>query len=291
MDRLALPAHLAEAIERDKRQGWWSTLPAIVRDLAEIWSLEVGEPFQPGGDTAWVVPARDESGAELVLKLAWRHPESEHEGDGLRAWHGQGVIRVYESKQFDETNALLLERCSPGSPLRERPEAEQDVVIAGLLQRMWIEPAEGHCFEHLGVMCRQWADRFEEKIAAEGTLLDDGLAHDGIALFRELPTTGGPDVLLCTDLHAGNVLMAAREPWLAIDPKPYVGDRTFDPLQHMLNCSGRLLSDPQSFASRVADLFNLDRERLLQWLFARSVQFSPEWPWLAEVARLVAPGR
>ena len=291
MHGLAIPQNLAEAIERDGRQSWWSTLPAIVRDVADIWSLEVGEPFQPGGDTAWVAPARNELDVELVLKLAWRHPESEHEGDGLVAWRGRGAIQLHARKQFDETNALLLERCLPGSPLRDRPETKQDVVIAGLLQKLWIAPAEGHCFQNLRIMCEQWADRFEEKFDSAVTGLDPGLARDGITLFRELPTTAESEVLLCTDLHAGNVLMAEREPWLAIDPKPYVGDRTYDPLQHMLNCADRLLVDPKGFASRVADLLNLDRDRLLEWLFARSVQFSPQWPWLAEVARLVAPGR
>ena len=34
-------------------------------------------------------------------------------------------------------------------------------------------------------------------------------------------------MLLHQDLHAENVLAAAREPWLAIDPKPLVGEREF----------------------------------------------------------------
>jgi streptomycin 6-kinase len=38
---------------------------------------------------------------------------------------------------------------------------------------------------------------------------------------------------LCTRLHVGNVLAAEREPWLVIDPKPYVGDPTYDVLQHV----------------------------------------------------------
>ncbi len=50
-------------------------------------------------------------------------------------------------------------------------------------------------------------------------------------------------MLLCTDLHPDNVLAAEREPWLAIDPKPYVGDPTYDPLQHMLNFPDRLAGD------------------------------------------------
>lgn len=37
-----------------------------------------------------------------------------------------------------------------------------------------------------------------------------------------------PSTLLCTDLHAGNVLAAGRESWLATDPKPYLGDPTYD---------------------------------------------------------------
>ena len=96
-------------------------------------------------------------------------------------------------------------------------------------------------------------------------------------------------MLLCTDLHADNVLAAEREPWLVIDPKPYVGDPTYDPLQHLLNCENRLLADPRGLARRMADLLDLDGERLLLWLFARCVQESPDWPVLGEVARRVAP--
>ena len=39
-----------------------------------------------------------------------------------------------------------------------------------------------------------------------------------------------------TDLHAGNVVRAEREPWLVIDPKPFVGDPAYDATQHLLNC-------------------------------------------------------
>jgi streptomycin 6-kinase len=138
-------------------------------------------------------------------------------------------------------------------------------------------------------MCDAWADEFEQKVAARGTGLDAGLARDGIALFRRLPATAERSVLLCTDLHADNVLAAEREPWLVIDPKPYVGDPTYDALQHLLNCDERLHADPVGLARRVADLLGLEEERLLLWLFARCVQESPDWPALAEIARRVAP--
>ncbi len=60
------------------------------------------------------------------------------------------------------------------------------------------------------------------------------LARQGADLFRSLPATATEERLLCTDLHAENVLAAEREPWLVIDPKPFVGDPTYDALQHLL---------------------------------------------------------
>lgn len=120
-------------------------------------------------------------------------------------------------------------------------------------------------------------------------ILDAGLAADGIGLFRSLPRSADRDVLLCTDLHAGNVLAAQREPWLVVDPKPYVGDPTYDVVQHLLNCPKRLHDDPLGLVARLSDLLDLDRERLRLWLFARCVQESPDWPHLGYIAKQVAP--
>jgi streptomycin 6-kinase len=287
--RWDVPRTLAEAVARDRRQAWLERLPTRVDALAEQWSLQIEAPFQPGGQTAWVAPVRAATGAVLVLKVAWRHTEATHEADGLRAWDGDGAVRVHAVAAFDDTTALLLERCVPGTTLAGRPEMEQDVVIAGLLRRIWREPAPGHPFRPLQVMCDAWADEFDRKSATVPTTLDAGLAREGIALFRALPATADRNVLLCTDLHAENVLAAEREPWLVIDPKPYVGDPTYDVLQHLLNCYDRLVADPRDVANRMADLLDLDGDRLLLWLFARCVQESADWPALARVARQLAP--
>ena len=108
-------------------------------------------------------------------------------------------------------------------------------------------------------------------------------------MFRGLPSTAGRSVLLCTDLHPENVLAATREPWLVIDPKPYLGDPTYDPLQHMLNFPDRLAADPAGFARRMADLLGLDVERLRLWLFARCMQESVDQPYLRSTATALAP--
>ena len=219
------------AAEAEGRQGWLVTaLPATLGQVVPMWSLTVGEPFQPGGQTAWVAPARDASGAGLVLKIAWPHADAAHEADGLRAWAGNGAVRLRAAHDFGDATALLIERCVPGTPLSGRPEPEQDTVVAALLRRLWIEPERGHPFPTLQLMCQRWAEEYEQRAAAGPVRLDPGLARAGIALFRELPASATSQVLLCTDLHAGNVLAAAREPWLAIDPKPVVGDPAYDVL-------------------------------------------------------------
>lgn len=220
----------------------WSTRDG--RQLADQWSLSIGAPFQPGGQTAWVAPVHDATGRTLVLKIGWPHREARDEARGLKAWAGHGAVQLHQADTFDDSVGLLLEQCLPGTPLAALPEEEQDVVIAGLLQRLWQAPLPtGHGFRALQTMCDHWADEFETKAAAGAA--DRGLAREGLSLFRALPATAEREVLLCTDLHAENVLAARRESWLVIDPKPYVGDPTYDALQHLLNCQQRLHANPR----------------------------------------------
>jgi streptomycin 6-kinase len=279
-----LPRNLVDAAQREGRAGWLATLPATVSGVAEAWSLRMEAPFQPGGRTAWVAPVRDSAGAERVLKLAWLHPEALHEADGLAVWAGNGTVLLHAVGHFRETTALLLERCRPGTPLAALPQPEQDIVVAALLRRLWSAPVTGP-FRPLQQMCDTWAEEFITRLATEPDVVDPGLAREGIALFRALPGSADRQVLLATDLHAGNVLAAQREPWLVIDPKPYLGDPAYDALQHLLNCAERLAADPSGLAGRMAGLLGLDALRLRRWLFARCVQQSPDRPSLADVAR------
>lgn len=293
MTAFSVPANLAAASADDPspaRRAWLAGLPAVVTELRQRWELELGAPFQPGGQTSWVAPAADTRGRDLVVKVGWRHPEAAHEAAGLRTWNGNGAILLHDEWSDEHTTGLLLERCMPGTALGDHlPEAGQDIVIAGLLRRLWRQPADGHRFRPLPHMCTAWADQFERDLAGRPGWLDSGLARAGIQLFRSLPTQAGESVLLCTDLHAGNVLAARREPWLVIDPKPYVGDRTFDALQHMLNCSQRLTQDPRGFTRRMAQLLDLDAQRLDLWVFARCVLESINDPGLRNTAQQLAP--
>lgn len=292
MTPFALPASLARAVGEcgsPARREWVIWLSAQVRELAERWSLTVGAPYQPGREVSWVAPACDGAGRDVVLKVGWRHDETEHEADGLRVWRARGAVLLHDVHVDGPTSALLLERCRPGTTLRALDESEQDRVVACVLRRLWREPPAGHPFRPLAALCDAWADEFSDDLAEEPGALDPGLARAGMALFRDLPRDAGPHALLATDLHAGNVLAARREPWLMIDPKPYVGDPAYDVLQHLLNCPERLAADPRALAHRMAALLDLDAERVTLWLFARCVQESLQQPWLREVAAVLAP--
>lgn len=290
-----MPTLLARAAGRGLEPGLtaWAaaTLPAVVPSLTERWELTVADPYEPGGQSSWVAPAVTAAGDAVVLKVGWRHSEAEHEADGLRFWDGDGVVRLLDEFVTDDTRALLLERCMPGTWLKDSmPPAEQDVVLAGMLRRLWRRPPDGHPFPSLTSMCDHWAREFESRADAVAAQRgwDRGLLRDGVALYRELPRTSDDDLLLCTDLHPENVLAAQREPWLVVDPKPHVGDRTYDATQHMFNMD-RLRTDPGALSDRMAGLLDLDPKRLRLWLFARCVQEAPEWDGMYEVAVKLAP--
>ena len=287
-----IPQHLARSAAADREMSAW--LPGLaerVRDVAARWDLEVGLPYEPGGNTAWVAPARTGAGADVVLKVGRRHPEAEHEGDALRLWDGRGAVRLLGHERSADTLAFLLERCEPGTALTTRPEAEQDEVIAAVLRRTWCTRIAGSSFRPLRDLCRTWADSTVERAAARPGVVDAGLLSAALEVLRERPTddVGPDDALLCTDLHAGNVLESQREPWLLIDPKPYAGERAYDVVQHLLNCQDRLVADPLGLTARMATLCDLDVVAVRTWTFARCLTELWWAPHLLPVVEALAP--
>ena len=283
-----MPLRLRETCARNAAaSAWLEKLPSAVAELERRWSLRLGSPYA-GGTAAWVAPAERADGRLAVLKVGLPHYEADHESDGLRFWNGDGAVRLLE---FDRAlNGLLLERCEPGAPLAERPGIEQDAVLAGLLHRLWRAPGPGHPFRPLADMAERWSN---EAVARRSGWDDPALVNEGLHLFDELPRSAPAHVLLATDLHAGNVLSARREPWLAIDPKPYVGDPAYDATQHLLfDCRASLLADPDEPIKSFADLLELSHERVRLWTFARAALMSgsdPARQWASELARSLAP--
>ena len=286
---LRIPGGLAASCCKSaERKAWLDRLPEVLGKLQLEWSLSVGEPFDSEEvSCSYVAPAVRADGTPAVLKLSMPHMEGYHEIQGLRFWCGDPTVRLLTAD--DDLGAMLLERCEPGTVLREVREHEQDEVISGLLHRLWREPAKPHPFRPLSALTAYWS---EETLAQADHWPDTALVREGLRLFEELPRSAPTQVLLATDLHAGNVLRAEREPWLVIDPKPFVGDPSYDATQHLFNCPARLRSDPDGTIRSFADLLGVSHERLRLWVFARAAA-SPRDDWKnsfqIELARAIAP--
>ena len=288
---LILPSQLvANCQKTPERKAWLENLPALLEMLLVQWSVRLEPPFDHDGTCSWVSPVIRSDSTRAVLKLAMPHMEGKHEIQGLRYWGGKPIVQLLEAD--DECGAMLLERCLPGTSLRSQPEHEQDEIIAAIFKRVWestTQKAGLSAFRPLSQMIDFWC---EETIAQRYLWPDAGLVNEGLGVMKELAQPAPGDVLLVTDLHAGNILRAHRESWLAIDPKPFLGDRAYDPVQHMMNCETRLRRNPAQLVERIADLTAVDPDRLRLWTFARAAA-DPRDDWhnirWIEIAKALAP--
>jgi streptomycin 6-kinase len=264
-----------------EREQWLERLPFLLKDLADRWGLTLTTPFDSDEvSCAWVAVVAREDGSSAVLKVGMPHLEGEHEIQGLRFWDGDPTVRLIEAD--DAANAMLLERCEPGTHLRELAEADQDAVIAGLLRRLWRPPPAENPFRAQSALMAHWR---EETMADAERWSDAGPVGAGLELLQDLSANTASTVLLATDLHAGNVLRAQREAWLVIDPKPFVGDAAYDATQHLLNCKSRLRARPDETIRGFADLLGVDDERVRLWTFARAAA-EPRDDWSHDAMRL-----
>ncbi|MEX2646321.1 MAG: aminoglycoside phosphotransferase family protein [Gaiellaceae bacterium] len=239
---------------------WRERAPALAEECAELWSLRLGEPYKDG-HASLTLQAELPDGGPAVLKVGFPHPEAEQEAAALAHYDGGGAVGLLAHDP--ERNALLLERCEPGTSLLQLPDEEEAFrIAAGVLRRLWRPPAADHPFDLLSELATSWAEL-------------PGLDAE---MVRELVTSQGELVVCHQDFHRGNVLRAEREPWLAIDPKPLVGEREFD--------TAALMRDGPGDLTRRLDLLSaelgLDRERMRLWAIVHAVAW--EHP---EVARML----
>lgn len=156
MGEVRIPARLAQACGGSAEgRAWLDELPETIRWVQAEWGLTIGAPIEAEVSGSWVAPCERE-GVGTVLKIGFPHMEALHEIDGLAFWDGEPSVRLLDADR--ERNAMLLERCVPGACLRERPESEQDEVIAGLFRRLWRPPTDEQPFRPLREMIRYWCE-------------------------------------------------------------------------------------------------------------------------------------
>jgi streptomycin 6-kinase len=233
------------------------------------WKLELGAPFAMS-NVSFVAPTREGS----VVKSPWGgDDESLHEGDALELWDGDGAVRLLRRSG----RVLLEERAIPGTDLSLLPEGEATAIAVDLASRLWKRPTGP--FRPVAPEVRRWLDRAE----SEGSEL--------VGLARQL--LGGlgerSDWLVHGDFHHHNIVASERG-YLAIDPKPYLGEREYDVPSFLWNPMMNRLRDGEMTNRRIAAFvaLGLDEFRIRAWTVVRGAYLRTDAQYVAPLRALVA---
>jgi streptomycin 6-kinase len=206
------------------------------------------------------------------------------EAVALQAYNGEGAVRVLEVA--GEEHAHLLERCIPGHDLWSMEPSDRQRTAAAVLKRVWRPPPDGASYDTVTEEMSSWRDELPD--LARPHYPESWLA-EGLALLDDLVNSQPQQLLLHGDFHPANVLAARREPWLAIDPKPLVGDPAYDLALWLANHSDEFeaAADPPAMLidhiRALSDTLDLDRRRVIGWLYVRALG----WDWIPGMATIV----
>nr|WP_184829530.1 aminoglycoside phosphotransferase family protein [Jiangella mangrovi] len=226
------------------------------------------------GMAALVVPVNRADGTRAVLRLQPVGEENTVAVLGLRAWDGDGAVRLLDHDAA--TGAMLLERLDGSRPLASAGDDDAVMTVVGeLLARLTVRPAPAGLPRLADVAAAMVA-----MAPAAASLLGDAGEREltrtcADAVADLLPAAG--DRLLHWDLHDQNVLAGEREPWLAIDPVPLAGDPGFD-LWPALNSrwDAVVAGDVERVVLRRFDLLTeiagVDRAAAVGWTLGRILQ-------------------
>lgn len=259
-------------------RAWIDAAPDLAAGHMERWQL-VSDGAPMCGAIALVVPVVRADGSPAVLKLLPVDDETVGEPDALRAWNGDGAVRLLDHDPA--SGSMLLERLDADRALST---VDDDIaalqILSELLARLSAVAAPAG-MRQLSDIGADLLDRTPHALK----LVPDPLQHRLIqacasALEEVLPEPG--DRLLHWDLHYDNVLAPLsadqREPWLAIDPKPLAGDPGFELLAALHNRWDDVLATgdvPRAIRRRfdlMTDILGLDRTRATSWTLARILQ-------------------
>ncbi|MEW1890975.1 aminoglycoside phosphotransferase family protein [Streptomyces sp. NPDC085659] len=272
---IVIPEEFARTtVEREGSAGaaWLAELPQIVADLLDAWGCTPDGPLTHGG-VGVILPVRRDHTPPAVLKVSFPHPGNDHEPDAFVAWGGRGAVSLYE--RDDRRYAMLLERASTVT-LAEAVDGDDVVVVAArLARRLAVAAPTG--LPRLSNQAGEWDDGLRTDDVEFAHPLPRPVIDAALATVRELGRAQ-PDTLVHGDLHGRNILRAEREPWLAVDPKGYVGDPAYDAGALMKSRAYALAGthDLRSAAHRIVDVFadaaELERERVRRWAQLHAVQ-------------------
>ena len=259
-------------------RAWIDAAPDLAAGLLDRWQLRPdGAPTC--GAVALVLPVQRADGALAVLKLQPVSDETVGEPDALRAWNGNGAVRLLDHDPA--SGSMLLERLNADRSLATVSDDLAALeILSELLARLSAVPAPVG-LRRLSDIAADLLDRVPPAL----TLVRDPsqlrlIQACASALDEVRPEAG--DRLLHWDLHYFNILAPhpsdQREPWLAIDPQPLAGDPGFELLAALHNrwedavATGDVSRAIRRRFDLMTDILGLDRKRAAGWTLARVLQ-------------------
>jgi streptomycin 6-kinase len=245
--------------------AWCAALPEMVELYCLRWHLELDEALSGNGSRVFI--GRQQGSRGVVLKLTPDRAIANQEAIALRAWAATPhTVNLLDADL--EAGALLLERIEPGTKASDEPQVPPVDEVAELLTGLR-EPAN-----YDDAQLPTLAQGIESMFSRIGGLLSNlqasllvapQLLDDGHHRAREL-ASNGPQGLLHGDLHLSNILRAGRTRGLvAIDPRPGVGDLTFDAIDWTVD-RATSIGEIRERIERLSKLVpGLDRDRLWGW--------------------------
>jgi streptomycin 6-kinase len=219
--------------------------------VAREWGVALGPPFELAR-FSYVAPA----GNDAVLKVTPpEDDESDEEPDALALWDGDGAVRLL--RRDDRRRAMLIERAVPGADLATVDEDEATELAVSVATRPW-RPASTP-FRWIGDHVPRWL----------GDAGRDG--HELVPLARRLYASldVGRETLVHGDFHHHN-LLAHRDRWVAIDPKPMLGEPEYDVASFLWNpLAYRMRLDVTERRLAAFAAGGLDEARMRAWALIR----------------------
>jgi streptomycin 6-kinase len=274
---LKISDRLRETIERvhgERGRQWLVSLPALLSECRERWSLQLDDPFENLSYNL-VLPGRMSDGTEIVLKAGVPCPELWAEAAALSHYDGEGAVRLLDRNA--RLGILLLERVLPGTPLHlEQDDEEATRTAARLMRRLWRTPPAGRTFPSLAVWFSALA-RVRNSPDGGSLPFPRELIERAEHTFAALSASSDRNVFLHGDLHHDNILSSSGKGWMAIDPKGIAGDPGYEVGSFMLNQLPADASEPATIEmlSRRLSIFSeelmIGRKRLARWAFCHAV--------------------
>lgn len=282
VSRMVVPEQFAQwraHVDGESGREWVASLPSCTARLLAEWrlTLDDAEPLHGAQALVLMVTRGDRP---LVLKLsAPQDVTTAQEAVGLRAWGGRGAVELLES----EPGALLLERLDPTRTLHALPVREAAEVAARLIRTLAIAPVPGV------PALPDIAATLPERQRGQGGPVPGHWFSQALQYGVEL-RDAGESVLIHADLHYGNVLAGAREPWLAIDARPLNGTPEYSIPELMWNRADDLHSPAEirDLFALLVDVAALDADLARGWVITRCVDY---WLWGHERGLTIDPAR